>query len=451
MELSLIGDYERTTTMKKRYTLSALLLVLLVCLLSAFASCDEAQPTEGATAFPTEAPTDAPTVAPTDALTDAPTEAPTEAPTVAPTEAPTDAPTEEETENAPLPANYTWTLADLGACVDFHTDLQKGFLLADYKNVADFADGKTELSRPMPITLSWTATKEKENDPAILKYTVEISEDSKFANALSYETAEASLDVCNLYVATLYYWRVTATLEDGQTVTSEVKAFATADSAPRNLYVDGITNVRDLGGWRMANGKRVKQGMIYRSGRLNTSESDELHVEITDEGIATMRDLFGIKTQIDLRRVENNEVGALTASPLGEDVTYISAPMDWDVDNMLKDNIEQVKYVFSLLADERNYPIVYHCNIGTDRTGMFAFLIHALLGVSEENLYRDYLFSNFGVINGTRTWTNLFRTHLRTVKEYEGETLAQQTRNCLIALGVPEAHLDAVVRIMTEN
>ena len=191
--------------------------------------------------------------------------------------------------------------------------------------------------------------------------------------------------------------------------------------------------------------------MIYRSGRLNTSESETLAIEITESGIAMMRDTLGIKTEIDLRRVDNNEIGALTSSPLGESVSYVSAPMDWSVDNMILDNIDEIKHVFSVLADEDNYPIVYHCNIGTDRTGMFAFLVHALLGVSEEDLYRDYLFSNFGLIGGTRGYLNLRRTHLRTVEKYEGETLSEKTRNCLVTLGVPAEHLDAVVRIMSAD
>ena len=42
--------------------------------------------------------------------------------------------------------------------------------------------------------------------------------------------------------------------------------------------------------------------------------------------------------------------------------------------------------------------LLLHCSIGTDRTGVICFLINALLGVSEEDLYKDYLFSMFGMI-----------------------------------------------------
>ena len=420
--------------MKKRISLLSLLLLVVICLSVALSSCGQI---ENATL---------PSTTESSSVDGALTEEPSASTSIEPTEEPS-----ASAESEPTPARYTWTLANLGAYVNTHTKEQSDYLRGDYENIVDFATGYAEMSRPLPVVLSWTATPEGENEPAILQYTVELSENSDFSDAMIFETTENSLDVYNLYLATLYYWRVKAELADGQTVVSEIKAFATSEEAPRNLYVEGVTNVRDLGGWKTADGKRVKQGMIYRSGRLNTSESETLSIEITESGIAVMRDVLGVKTEIDLRRTDNNEVGALTSSPLGEDVTYISAPMDWSVKDMIKGNIEEVKNVLAILADESNYPIVYHCNIGTDRTGMFAFLIHALLGVSEDDLYRDYLFSNYGLINGTRTYLNLRRAHFRTVEAYEGETLAEQTRNCLIELGVPAEHLDAVVRIMSAD
>ena len=49
-----------------------------------------------------------------------------------------------------------------------------------------------------------------------------------------------------------------------------------------------------------------------------------------------------------------------------------------------------LKDAFAIFGNKDNYPIVMHCSIGTDRTGMLAFLINSLLGVSEEDLYKDY-------------------------------------------------------------
>ena len=46
--------------------------------------------------------------------------------------------------------------------------------------------------------------------------------------------------------------------------------------------------------------------------------------------------------------------------------------------------------LFEILTNEDNYPIVFHCTAGADRTGFIAFIINGLLGVSYEDLTRDY-------------------------------------------------------------
>ena len=50
-------------------------------------------------------------------------------------------------------------------------------------------------------------------------------------------------------------------------------------SGPRNIYVDGVENMRDIGGWGKFNDKGqyityMKQGMLYRSGRFNEDKAN---------------------------------------------------------------------------------------------------------------------------------------------------------------------------------
>jgi protein tyrosine/serine phosphatase len=46
--------------------------------------------------------------------------------------------------------------------------------------------------------------------------------------------------------------------------------------------------------------------------------------------------------------------------------------------------------IFSLLADESSYPLVFHCLGGKDRTGVVAALVLGVLGVADEDIARDY-------------------------------------------------------------
>ena len=43
-----------------------------------------------------------------------------------------------------------------------------------------------------------------------------------------------------------------------------------------------------------------------------------------------------------------------------------------------------------VFANQANYPILFHCTYGRDRTGTLAFMINGLLGVSRKDLYRDF-------------------------------------------------------------
>lgn len=77
-------------------------------------------------------------------------------------------------------------------------------------------------------------------------------------------------------------------------------------------------------------------------------------------------------------------------------------------------------------------------------------MINALLGVPEEELYKDFLFSNFGNIGGKRPLENLLESdYYKAIEQAEGDTLSEKTYNCLVETGVAGEDLDALIRIMT--
>ncbi|NJL12698.1 MAG: tyrosine-protein phosphatase [Microscillaceae bacterium] len=50
---------------------------------------------------------------------------------------------------------------------------------------------------------------------------------------------------------------------------------------------------------------------------------------------------------------------------------------------------------FSLLLEEKNLPLLFHCTAGKDRTGFAAALLLSALGVCRDWIYADYLASNY--------------------------------------------------------
>lgn len=326
-----------------------------------------------------------------------------------------------------------------GGTVSLHTKKQTAYLGKSAESMHKSATGKKELSKPEAVTLKWVYN----SDEPVEKCFVSVSENENMSNAAVYDVTGDSLTLTNLKIAASYYWSVNI-----NGVGSSVYTFTTSGEAPRNIDVDGVANVRDLGGRETESGTRTKQGLIYRCGRLNESSADTVNIEITDKGKDVMLNTLGIKSEIDLRKTADNEVGGITSSPLGDSVTYYSCPMEWEGDTF-NGNKEQLLRVFEILADENSYPLIFHCNIGTDRTGMIAYLVNALLGVPEEELERDYLFSNLADIGGTRKLKQLKDSvYYQSVNSAEGATLSEKVYNCLVDLGVPSDQLDKVIEIL---
>ena len=282
-------------------------------------------------------------------------------------------------------------------------------------------------------------------------------------------------------IATTYYWRVKQNMKDG--TTSSTGTFKTTDRGPRNLSVDGVTNVRDAGGWMTSDGVRMLQGLLFRGAKLNESYSTGYVAEngkrdencvveplITEAGKKTFKEELGIKTEIDLRATNGNgypggsATGSVDQAPtigsVVEGVNYIAIPMSNDA--TIGSNKAQVKLFFEKIANKDNYPIYYHCNIGMNRTGMVSFLIGAICGVEEQKLYYDYMFSNFGTIALPTPWDDdRQRTELwelttpedgigaaGVVNGFPGSTLKEKAENCLKDCGVSQATIDAVRNIM---
>ena len=363
-------------------------------------------------------------------------------------------------KDVPTPKEVNIDVAGIETTVSIHSENQKALLdssdpaaLID-NNISDY--GHNSLSKPLPVSFSWA--EENDLNQKASKYILRISEYQDMSCSLEYKTNESSFDVYNLQIKTQYYYQVTS-IHSSKKFNSEVKQFTINDSGPRNLFVDGVENVRDLGGWGIGNNKTYRQGLIYRTAQFNlNSYGSEFNSVPTKEGKNTLLNELKIKTEIDLRRTEDtgcDENDGITSSPLGKSVKYVSAPMIYGNANIFTQsrNLEYIRLFFDTLADENNYPIAFHCVRGTDRTGALAYVLGALVGMSKEDLMLDYLFSDLANIGNPVQASTISGDsfYVQGIDSSEGTTLSEKAKNYLHnTVGVEISTLETIIDILTE-
>ena len=181
---------------------------------------------------------------------------------------------------------------------------------------------------------------------------------------------------------------------------------------PRKVPHANTHNTRDLGGYAVADGRRVKWGMLYRSDSL--AELDEPDVSILGE--------LGLSRVTDFRSEEERQVAPDRLPRQTPPIVYRTV----GVNNPALDVAELHRKFLAgelgseeliALTDRRAYvsdeilrakwgqwlrdmatpgalPQMFHCTAGKDRTGYAAALVLLALGVSREDVMRDFLLSN---------------------------------------------------------
>lgn len=198
--------------------------------------------------------------------------------------------------------------------------------------------------------------------------------------------------------------------------------FPTSVFAQQFLPVKGIVNARDLGGYEVQDGRKVKNGMLIRAAHL---------AEASDSDIAYLENL-PLATVIDFRK-EQEMPGKVDRDVPG--ACYVSLPIDasgnvaatateeekkkmtrrkkFDVKKIIvfaafNDKAKavardmyptllftpecqrQFARFFRLVLETENGAVLYHCTQGKDRTGIASALLLAALGASKETIVADF-------------------------------------------------------------
>ena len=339
---------------------------------------------------------------------------------------------------------------ELNTAQEIHTANQLKYLNLekDYydmtKSDLDACDalGNKNVSTPEKTKLNWTF--EAPNGYEVKNYTLVFSQSMDLSDPYVVQgTKDTSISFYNSFLGTNYF-KIVANFTTGDKQSSDVMAFKVTEQAPRNLYVGNMPNCRDMGGRTTYAGGKIKQGLIYRT---SGSKFDN-NTPSNDEAKNILANQLKVKKEINVADSTKYNVISNVENCY---MAYGSVPYS----NLARNSV-RIRQVMDILADESNYPVFYHCRIGTDRTGITGIMINGLLGVPFNEALQDYGFSNFAPIDNQRYPNKPNDTNGDDIVKYIDELLAlpganfqEQVYLALRMIGVPAAKLDKIIDIMT--
>jgi protein-tyrosine phosphatase len=185
--------------------------------------------------------------------------------------------------------------------------------------------------------------------------------------------------------------------------TTSISVSHLVDDPRRAITLEGAHNVRDLGGYPLADGRTIAWRRLLRGDGLHGLTADDLAV------LAPL----GLATVIDLRR--DDEVAERGTFPTERlpvelvrlpvlDTTWMEldrpdfstaddpevAFLCWAYEDMVTEGGPTFGAALSRLARPGALPAIFHCAAGKDRTGILAALLLTAIGVDDEVVAADY-------------------------------------------------------------
>lgn len=166
-------------------------------------------------------------------------------------------------------------------------------------------------------------------------------------------------------------------------------------------------NFRDCGGFVTTSGKRVRRGMLYRSGSLDRLRGKNRGMVLK----AGLKKIIDLRPEDERRKKRtvipgaervtisfgNERIARQRIQPLmsgknntREIITAITT-VYYDMITMAPGKLDRI---FRHLSDPSSYPLVINCLAGKDRTGFAIATILSTLGVPFDDVMRDYLATN---------------------------------------------------------
>jgi len=187
---------------------------------------------------------------------------------------------------------------------------------------------------------------------------------------------------------------------------------AAADAEPlvvarRDVPLDGCVNFRDLGGYRTADGRRVRWGRLFRSGHMaNLSEAGKrdfaaldiravCDFRLAEESASENADLpgappiatIGIPPGVGDREYFHRVFAAT------DDPRVVLEAVHETMRSIVRDAGARYARMFEVLLGADRGSVLLNCSAGKERTGIGSALVLTALGVPRETVIADFMLS----------------------------------------------------------
>ncbi len=258
-----------------------------------------------------------------------------------------------------------------------------------------------------------------------------------------------------------WYWNVRV---NGQLVFSRIQGNGKSATTSNYHYFVPVKKGKNLfavvlkngdKNWMWCCGKRKKQDFMKNlDENIAALRKTPLKMvaganRVAPEGRYFFLDLWKVKSDIDLR--SDRECWGMTGSPLGPGVKWHHISSSAYAGMQTEGGKAQFAKVFKVFLDEKNYPVIFHCIAGQDRTGAVAFILNGLLGVDEEELYRDWEATGFWNKNVKFNHELRFNRLIDGFRKLPGKTLHEQIENYVLSCGFTKADIERFRALMLEK
>ena len=184
------------------------------------------------------------------------------------------------------------------------------------------------------------------------------------------------------------------------------------------IYLEGVINIRDLGGMVNKEGYKVKPCKLIRSSMLSDATQEDLRILYEDYDV---RDLFDFRSKRekdespdpDYRDMVYHDITVHTDRMFGveHDEESERKLMEYYRDVFTNPDGQKKHMIgfYRMLANEYGiqqyglflnlvmnceHAALWHCSVGKDRSGLGTALVEALLEIDMESIIEDYMYSN---------------------------------------------------------